>query len=186
MLQRCTHSRWRRGRPLGVRGRPDREAPPHGQLRRHDHVRDLGRGQGGHQPCSAVHRRVHGTAPDGPLVRRFGPGAVDLGPCGRDVLLPRGHAAFRCSRLTKSECDAYFDETSPVAIELGPSGVPRSVDETDAYFMRVRQTSSTGGRSDRRAGLLVAGVARKPRTGRLRVDRRGRREPPAALGAGRS
>jgi uncharacterized protein (DUF2236 family) len=110
----------------------------------------------------AVHRRVHGTAPDGRSYDASDPELLTWVHAAEMYCFLEATQRFGARRLTKSECDAYYDETAPVAIELGAEWVPRSVDETDAYFMRVRNDLYGGAQAIAARDFLLRGVARKP------------------------
>jgi uncharacterized protein (DUF2236 family) len=110
----------------------------------------------------AVHRRVHGIAPDGRSYDASDPELLTWVHAAEMYCFLEATQRFGARRLTKSECDAYYDETAPVAIELGAEWVPRSVDEMDAYFMRVRNDLYGGAQAIAARDFLLRGVARRP------------------------
>ena len=110
----------------------------------------------------AVHRRVHGIAPDGRSYDASDPELLTWVHAAEMYCFLEATQRFGARRLAKSECDAYYDETAPVAIELGAEWVPRSVDEMDAYFMRVRNNLYGGAQAIAARDFLLRGVARKP------------------------
>src|ERR1700728_3719038 len=110
----------------------------------------------------AVHRRVQGVAPDGRPYSASDPELLTWVHAAEMYCFLEASQRFGSRRLTKDECDAYYKETAPVAIELGAEWVPMSVEEMQAYFMRIRNDLYGGAQAMAARDFLVRGVARKP------------------------
>jgi uncharacterized protein (DUF2236 family) len=110
----------------------------------------------------AVHRRVRGVAPDGRTYSADDPELLTWVHAAEMYCFLEASQRFGARRLSKAECDRYYKETSPVAIELGAEWVPCSVDEMDAYFLRIRNDLYGGAQAMAARDFLVRGVARKP------------------------
>jgi uncharacterized protein (DUF2236 family) len=110
----------------------------------------------------AVHRRVRGVAPDGRAYSADDPELLTWVHAAEMYCFLEASQRFGARRLSKDECDRYYKETAPVAIELGAEWVPCSVDEVDAYFLRVRSDLYGGPQALVARDFLLRGVARKP------------------------
>jgi len=110
----------------------------------------------------AVHRRVRGVAPDGRPYSASDPELLTWVHAAEMYCFLQATQRYGARRLTREECDRYYKETAPVAIELGAEWVPRSVDEMDAYFLRIRKDLYGGPQALVARDFLVRGVARKP------------------------
>ena len=110
----------------------------------------------------AVHTRVRGTAPDGRTYSADDPELLTWVHAAEMYCFLEATQRFGARRLDRDECDAYYEETAPVAIELGAEWVPRSVDEMHAYFLRVRKDLYGGPQAMAARDFLLRGVARKP------------------------
>jgi uncharacterized protein (DUF2236 family) len=110
----------------------------------------------------AVHRRVQGVAPDGRSYSASDPELLTWVHAAEMYCFLEASQRFGARRLSRDECDAYYKETAPVAIELGAEWVPRSVDEMDAYFLHVRNELYGGHQAIAARDFLLRGVARKP------------------------
>jgi len=109
-----------------------------------------------------VHRHVHGRAPDG---RRYSANDPDLLTWVHVAEMSSFLAAAQCygpHRFRPDERDRYFQETAVVARSLGARRVPETVDEVDAYFVRVRPELYAGPQAIEARDFLLRGVARKP------------------------
>jgi len=110
----------------------------------------------------AVHRRVRGIAPDGRPYSADDPELLTWVHAAEMYCFLEASQRFGARRLSKDECDAYYRETAPVALELGAEWVPSSVDETHAYFLRLRPDLYGGAQALAARDFLIRGVARKP------------------------
>jgi uncharacterized protein (DUF2236 family) len=109
----------------------------------------------------AVHRRVRGVAPDGRPYSASDPELLTWVHAAEMYCFLQATQRFGARRLTREECDRYYKETAPVAIELGAEWVPRSVDEIDAYFLHVRRDLYGGPQALDARDFLLRGVARR-------------------------
>jgi uncharacterized protein (DUF2236 family) len=109
----------------------------------------------------AVHRRVRGVAPDGRPYSASDPELLTWVHAAEMYCFLQATQRFGARRLTREECDRYYKETAPVAIELGAEWVPRSVDEIDAYFLHVRRDLYGGPQALIARDFLLRGVARR-------------------------
>lgn len=110
----------------------------------------------------AVHRRVRGVAPDGRPYSADDPDLLTWVHTAEMYCFLQATQRFGARRLTREECDRYYKETAPVAIELGAEWVPRSLEEVDAYFLHVRKDLYGGPQALVARDFLLRGVARKP------------------------
>jgi len=110
----------------------------------------------------AVHRRVRGVAPDGRTYSADDPELLTWVHAAEMYCFLEATQRFGARRLNKAECDSYYKETAPVAIELGAEWVPSSVEEMDAYFRRIRKDLYGGAQAMAARDFLVRGVASKP------------------------
>src|SRR5579862_6206422 len=85
-----------------------------------------------------VHRRVHGTAPDGRPYSADDPDLLRWVHVAEVASFLRGYRRYGLGLVTLREADRYYDEVSVVAERLGATDVPRSRAEVGAYFRAVR------------------------------------------------
>ena len=133
----------------------------------------------------AVHRRVRGVAPDGRPYSADDPELLTWVHAAEMYCFLEASQRFGTRRLSKDECDAYYKQTAPVAIELGAEWVPSSVDEMHAYFLRLRHDLYGGPQALAAPGLPPPrGHAQARGPSGLRADRggRGQRAPPVGPG----
>lgn len=109
-----------------------------------------------------VHQKVHGVAPDGRPYSAADPDLVTWVHVAEAWSFLRATDRFGERRLARSEQDAYLAETAPLAHELGAQWVPRTVDEVDAYFHRMRPELYAGRQAFEARDFLLRGVARRP------------------------
>ncbi len=114
------------------------------------------------EQVKAVHRRVHGRAPDGRKYSAADPKLVTWVHVAEMASFLDAAQRYGPRHLSPAECDAYFDETADIALALGATWVPRSVDEVEAYFRRVRPTLYAGPQARDARNFLLRGVARRP------------------------
>ncbi len=110
----------------------------------------------------AVHRRVHGVAPDGRPYSASDPELLTWVHAAEMYCFLQATQRYGARRLSPEECDRYYKETARVAIELGAEWVPTSVDEIEAYFLHVRKDLYGGPQALVARDFLVRGVARRP------------------------
>lgn len=109
-----------------------------------------------------VHHRVRGVAPDGRPYSASDPELVTWIHAAEMSSFLRSSQRFGPCRLSAEERDRYYAETAPVAFELGAEWVPRSTEEMEAYFLRVRPTLYAGPQARSARDFLLQGVARRP------------------------
>ncbi len=109
-----------------------------------------------------VHHRVRGVAPDGRTYSANDPELLTWVHAAEMYCFLESTQRFGSRRLTRRECDAYYKETAPVAIELGAHWVPTSADEMDAYLQRIQPELYAGRQAIVARDFLFRGVARKP------------------------
>jgi len=109
-----------------------------------------------------VHRRVHGTAPDGRKYSADDPELVTF------IHVAEVHSFLASSRrygprpLTPEQCDRYYEEVASVAYALGAAWVPTSEREAESYLLRVRAELYAGPQAMEARDWLLRGVARRP------------------------
>jgi len=109
-----------------------------------------------------VHRRVHGTAPDGRSYSAADPELVTWVHVAEVwSFLSAVERYGPGGRLTDDERDAYFAETGVVALDLGAHWVPRTRDEALAYFLRMRPELYAGPQAMAARDWLRRGVGRR-------------------------
>lgn len=109
-----------------------------------------------------VHRRVRGVAPDGRAYSAADPELVTWVHVAEAWSFLLATQRFGERRLAVGEQDEYLAETAPLARHLGAEWVPRTVDQVDAYFRRMRPQLYAGGQAMEARDFLLRGVARKP------------------------
>jgi len=110
----------------------------------------------------AVHTRVRGIAPDGRPYSADDPELVTWVHVAEVDSFLRAVQRYGSGRFTPAECDAYVEEMAVVAEALGATWVPRSVDEIDAYYRRLRPELYAGAQALTARDFLLRGVARRP------------------------
>lgn len=109
-----------------------------------------------------VHQRVHGVAPDGRPYSAADPELVTWVHVAEAWSFLRATDRFGECRLGRRDRDAYLTETAPLALQLGAEWAPRTVDEVDAYFQRMRPDLYAGPQALEARDFLLRGVARRP------------------------
>ncbi len=109
-----------------------------------------------------VHRRVKGIAPDGRPYSAADPDLVTFIHAAEVWSFLESAKRFGPCVLSPEECDRYFDEVAPVALALGARWVPRSAEETDRYFRRLRPELGAGPQARQARDWLRRGVGEKP------------------------
>lgn len=109
-----------------------------------------------------VHHRVRGVAPDGRPYSASDPELVTWVHAAEMWSFLAASRRYGTLRLTAEERDRYYAETAPVAYELGAEWVPRSADEMEAYFRRVRGELFAGAQARYARDFLLRGVGRRP------------------------
>jgi uncharacterized protein (DUF2236 family) len=110
-----------------------------------------------------VHRRVHGTAPDGRPYSAEDPELLTWVHAAEVASFLASARRYGPGRLAQAERDRYLEETAAVALALGATWVPRSEAELEAYFGRVRPALYAGRQAIEARDFLLRGVARRPR-----------------------
>jgi uncharacterized protein (DUF2236 family) len=109
-----------------------------------------------------VHRRVKGTAPDGRPYSAGDPELVTFIHVAEVSSFLQSARRFGPGSLTRAQCDEYYDEVAPVAVALGATWVPRSTDEVESYFHRIRPELYAGPQARQARDWLRNGVAERP------------------------
>jgi uncharacterized protein (DUF2236 family) len=109
-----------------------------------------------------VHRRVVGIAPDGRRYSANDPDLVTFIHAAEVSSFLASARRFGPRDLTPEQCDRYYDEMAPVALALGADWVPRSTEEVDDYFRRLRPELVAGAQAFQARDWLRRGVTRRP------------------------
>jgi uncharacterized protein (DUF2236 family) len=109
-----------------------------------------------------VHGQVRGTAPDGRAYRAGDPELVTFIHVAEMSSFIAASRHYGSTVLSPAECDRYYAEVAPVGWALGASWVPRSADEVEAYFLRMRPELNAGPQALAALNWLVHAVARRP------------------------
>jgi len=109
-----------------------------------------------------VHRRVHGTAPDGRPYSALDPELVTFIHVAEMSSFLASARRYGPQPLTPEHCDDYYAEVAPVALALGATWVPRSVIEVESYLLRVRPELYAGPQAREARDWLLRGVSRRP------------------------
>lgn len=109
-----------------------------------------------------IHRHVRGTSPDGRAYAAGDPDLVTWVHVAEVSSFLRAAQRFGTRRLTDADCDDYLSETAGVAYELGAEWVPRTMDEVEAYFRRVRPGLYAGPQARAARDFLLRGVGKRP------------------------
>jgi uncharacterized protein (DUF2236 family) len=109
-----------------------------------------------------VHRRVKGTAPDGRAYSAADPDLVTFIHVAEVSSFLESFRRFGPHELSPEQCDEYYDEVAPVALALGAEWVPRSLDEVESYFHRIRPELYAGPQARQARDWLRRGVADRP------------------------
>jgi uncharacterized protein (DUF2236 family) len=109
-----------------------------------------------------VHRRVKGIAPDGRAYSADDPELVTFIHVAEMASFLASSQRYGSRPLTPEECDRYYEEVAPVALDLGATWVPRSAAEVESYFLRLRPDLYAGPQAKAARDWLLRGVARRP------------------------
>jgi uncharacterized protein (DUF2236 family) len=109
-----------------------------------------------------VHRRVKGIAPDGRAYSAADPELVTFIHVAEVSSFLASSRRYGPRPLTPEDCDRYYDEVAPVALELGALWVPRSVAEVESYLLRIQPELYMGPQARTARDWLLRGVARRP------------------------
>jgi uncharacterized protein (DUF2236 family) len=109
-----------------------------------------------------VHRRVKGIAPDGRPYSAADPELVTFIHVAEMASFLSSSQRYASRPLTPEECDAYYEEVAPVAMDLGATWVPRSSAEVESYLLRLRPELYAGPQARAARDWLLRGVSRRP------------------------
>jgi uncharacterized protein (DUF2236 family) len=109
-----------------------------------------------------VHRRVRGIAPDGRPYSAADPELVTFIHVAEMSSFLASSQRYGPRPLTPEDCDRYYAEVAPVALDLGAAWVPRSVAEVESYLLRIRPELYMGPQARAARDWLLRGVARRP------------------------
>lgn len=115
-----------------------------------------------------IHRRVHGTAPDGRPYSAEDPHLLNWVHCTEAWCFLQGYRTYCYRAVPLSLQDRYVYETARVAEAVGARDVPKSVAELEAFFDAIRPELSFDARTREVLGVLntirlpipLAGVSR--------------------------
>jgi uncharacterized protein (DUF2236 family) len=91
-----------------------------------------------------IHRKVHGTAPDGRPYSADDPDLVTWVHVTEVSSFLRAHQRFTPFPVRGDQADRYFHETAVIAERLGGEDIPRSRVAVRAYFRHVRPDLEAG------------------------------------------
>jgi uncharacterized protein (DUF2236 family) len=91
-----------------------------------------------------IHRKVHGTAPDGRPYSADDPHLVTWVHVTEVSSFLRAHQRFTPFPVRGDQADRYFHETAVIAERLGGQGIPRSRVAVRAYFRHIRPDLDAG------------------------------------------
>lgn len=91
-----------------------------------------------------IHRKVHGTAPDGRPYSASDPDLVTWVHVTEVSSFLRAHQRFTPFPVRGDQADRYFHEMATIAERLGGEGVPRSRVAVQAYLRHVRPELDAG------------------------------------------
>jgi uncharacterized protein (DUF2236 family) len=103
----------------------------------------------------AVHRRVHGRAPDGRWYDATDPDLLTWVHTAEAWSFLRAYRRFGPRPMGPADADRYLREMAVVAVHLGAADVPTSVAETRAYFRRIRPELTAGAQALSAAAFIV-------------------------------
>ncbi len=109
-----------------------------------------------------VHRRVKGIAPDGRAYSAADPELVTFIHVAEVSSFLASSLRYGPQPLTPEDCDRYYDEVAPVALDLGALWVPRSVAQVESYLLRIQPELYLGPQARTARDWLLRGVARRP------------------------
>ncbi len=109
-----------------------------------------------------VHRRVKGIAPDGRAYSAADPELVTFIHVAEVSSFLASSRRYGPRPLTPEDCDRYYEEVAPVALELGATWVPHSVAEVESYLLRIQPELYMGPQARSARDWLLRGVARRP------------------------
>jgi uncharacterized protein (DUF2236 family) len=109
-----------------------------------------------------VHRRVHGRAPDGRPYSASDPELLTWVHVAEVTSFLAASTRFGPARISRPDGDRYLAETADVAVALGASWVPVTMDEVDAYFGRMRPDLYAGPQAIAARDFLLRGMSRRP------------------------
>lgn len=110
----------------------------------------------------AVHRHVHGVAPDGRPYRADDPELLAFVHTSEVWNFLAAYQRYGPRPLLRAEKDAYLDEVAVLAELLDAAPVPRSVPAVRAYFRAIRPELQATSESRAAFGFLRTPVARRP------------------------
>jgi uncharacterized protein (DUF2236 family) len=108
-----------------------------------------------------IHRKVHGTAPDGRPYSADDPDLVTWVHVTEVSSFLRAHQRFTPFPVRGDQADRYFHETAVIAERLGGEGIPRSRLAVRAYYRHIRPDLEAGEQA-----LGAIGFLAKPMRGR--------------------
>lgn len=152
----------------GVAEHSNYKEDPIGRLRRTAHFVGLTtfgsveQAHGAIEQVKAVHHHIRGTAPDGRPYAANDPELLTWVHVAEMWCFLQSSRRFGPAPVSRAEGDAYYAETAAVAYELGAEWVPRSEDEVEAYFRRVRPELYAGAQARAARNFLLRGVGRRP------------------------
>ena len=108
-----------------------------------------------------VHRRVHGTAPDGRPYSAEDPELVTFIHVAEVSSFLGASRRYGTTPVTPREADRYYEEMAPVALALGATWAPRSSLEVESYLTEIRPELHAGPQARPARDWLLRGVGRR-------------------------
>lgn len=109
-----------------------------------------------------VHDRVVGTAPDGRAYAANDPDLLCWVHTTEYAMFLRSYQHHAATPLTRAQQDQYLTEVAEVAYRLGATWVPRTRDELEAYFRRIRVDLYCGPQARETLRFLQSGAFPDP------------------------
>lgn len=111
---------------------------------------------------NAVHRFVHGTAPDGRPYSATDPDLIRWVHVAEMTSIINAHRRYHPWPLRGEDLDRYFDETAIVAEKLGGTDIPRSRAEVRQYFRDMRSELVAGEQAKDALAFLMTAIGNDP------------------------
>jgi len=103
----------------------------------------------------AVHRRVHGVAPDGRRYDANDPELLTWVQTAEAWCFVRAYRRYGPKPLADGDVDRYLQEMAVVALRLGARWLPTTRIEVDAYFKAIRSELHGGAQALSAAAFIV-------------------------------
>ena len=111
---------------------------------------------------SSLHRRVVGTTPDGEPYAASDPDLLTWVHCVEVACFLEAARRYGGEQFTSLEQDAYVQEMSRAAYDLGAQDVPRSVAQLESYLTDIRPELTLTPEAKQARNFVLRGVGRWP------------------------